>query len=207
MHHLEPLPAPRIMGIKPFLERFEITIPDQPDESTLIQMWAIARGRGPRPTNMVLVAISVVGGGDDPLDLVPMEESEFASLVPMSSLIDIPGDTSVFEEFKPTLIEGCVGGRRRTRNKPRQAVSAQEALDLSNRWSAGRRPVRETLHFFARALPVLPAEVSIQFVEVYQKLQSGFIDDEAAAGVSFLCRSIADGIAARETESPTPRSN
>jgi|GEM_PF-3248424 len=207
MNHPEPLPAPRIMGITPFLERFEISIPDQPDESTLIQMWAIARGRGPHSSNMVLVAIAVVGGGNDPLDLVPMEESEFASLIPMSSLVDIPGDPSVFEEFEPTLIEGCVGGRRRARNKPRKTVDAQEALDLSDRWSTGRRPIRETLRFFARALPILPAEVSIQFVEVYQKLQSGFIDDEAAADVSSLCRSIAEGIAARGTESPTPRSN
>lgn len=206
MNHLEPLPAPRIMGIKPFLERFEISIPEEPDESTLIQMWAIARGRGPRSSNTVLVAIAVVGGGNDPLDLVPMKESEFASLVSMSSLIDIPADPSVFEAFKPTLIEGRVGGKQRARSKPRKTVDSQEALDFSDRWSTGRRPVRETLRFFTRALPILPPEFSTQLVELYQKLQSGFVDDEIAADVSSLCRSIAEGIAAREAESPTTQS-
>lgn len=194
------IPAPRVMAVEKFLRRFHYVPNDAPHEGSLVQLWAVAHGVDENGEETLLVAHSIIGDGDEAVDHLPMKKSAFEKLVPLSILGTIPDDVSALSDLQSGPVEAplCT-----TSVDPRSAsvlVSADEGFDLSQRWMAGRKPIRQTVGYLRRALPVVPDDFAGSYVKSLQYLDSKSLEGEEAIEIAAMCFAIATVIDAISEE-------
>lgn len=194
----ESLPAPRVMGVKKFAKRFHHHFDEHPKDDALVQMWAVAHGHDEAGNDVLLVALSIIGEGDEPFDHQPMKKSTFENLMPLSLLAHCPDDPSVVATLGPGPVEGPVTRTGLGAVKTRVGVSSEEAFELCEKWMSGRRPVRRTLSLFRQVLGLIPEPMAEAFISAYQLVETKSFEHGSNPQVAAICFAIGTVLQARE---------
>lgn len=196
----DSLPSPRVMGAKKFMKRFHHRFNEPPTDDALVQMWAVAHGHDEAGNDVLLVAVAIIGEGDEPFGHQPMKKSTFEKLMPLSVLAQSPNDPSLLAELGPGPVEGPVARTKPGAVKVRAQVTSDEAFELCDKWVSGRRPIRQTIVFFRRILPLVPEPMAEAFVRAYQAIDAKSFGDETDSEVAAICFAIGTFLQVREEE-------
>lgn len=187
----EVIPAPRVMAVEKFLRRFNYVLNDVPPEGALVQLWAVAHGTDEQGEEMLLVAHSIIGGGDEPIDHIPMKKSAFEKLLPLSLLGTVPEDLSALSEVQGAVREGPISGNSTTTTVRPVEASADEGFDLADRWMSGRKPVRQTVAFLRRSILIISGDAAEGYVQALQRLESKDFHDDGHIDIAAICFAVA----------------
>lgn len=187
----EVIPAPRVMAVEKFLRHFNYVLNDTPPEGALVQLWAVAHGTDEQGEEMLLVAHSIIGEGDEPIDHMPMKKSAFEKLLPLSLLGTVPEDLSALSEVQGAMCEGPISGDSTTTTVRPVGASADEGFDLADRWMSGRKPVRQTVAFLRRSILIIPGDVAEGYVQALQRLELKDFHEDGHIDIAAICFAIA----------------
>lgn len=183
-------PSPRVMATRAAGQRFESQLDIEYFQTDYVQLWALSyeEGRDEEADDIlsVLCADSKEFYGYGRIIEIP--RSEFETLVPLATLFNTPNDPSELDTLPEWFCESPTVVAVESMDETVDTMPpVSEGEQLGQQWRSGEEPLFDTYEYLRRGLPLVPAHLAADYVDVCRLLQFGEHDDETVERIAMMC--------------------
>ena len=192
-------PAPRVMAAHTAAERFEKQLICENFQTDFVQLWAVSYecsgdDDSDGSDDILTLACADVNEDHGLGDIVEMPRSEFEALVPLATLFNTPSDIAELAKLPEAFFEtDCMETNDDdvVEEAVEEVTPMSEGEQLGRRWRAGQEPLFDTFEYLRQGLPLVPAHLAADYVEVCRLIQFGEHDNETVERIATMCDAMA----------------